>query len=117
MPAGRIPRLERGPCREIVGEPPEPVLDLGAHGEDGMDAVGPVGQGLVLLAPNAHTPVERTSRAGGYVSSDSMTPACHHGSGSAGGGRTSASIASTTDGGCSGVTSTSMPARLPTRRS
>ena len=106
-PTSGIPGVERGPGREVVGEPAEPVLDLGAHGERAVDAVDAIRGSLVFVAANAHTPVQRTSGRRGYVSSESWRPARHHGSGSGGGGTTSDSIAATTGAGCSGVSSTS----------
>jgi hypothetical protein len=54
MPPRRTPRVEGRPGAEVVGELPQPVLDLGAHREGAMDAVGTVGRCLVFATPDAH---------------------------------------------------------------
>jgi hypothetical protein len=54
MQPRRAPRVEGRPGAEVVGEPPQPVLHLGAHREGAVDAVGTVGMSLVFTTPNAH---------------------------------------------------------------
>src|SRR3954465_1336778 len=52
--ARRAPLIEGGPCAQVVGEPAEPVFDLGANGEGAVDAVRAVGRRLVLSTADTH---------------------------------------------------------------